>query len=99
MNQKWPVEKRDNLYMLSLFALKLWLFRLKYILKLRKHTLKNLDKFFGIVPGVGKWPSPGTDRTGKCKCPAVARGEGEGRAQLELTDALDTMLFYIAMES
>ena len=26
-------------------------------------------------------------------------GGGEGRAQLELTDALDTMLFYIAMES
>ena len=32
-----------------------------------------------------KCPTPGTDKLGKC--PAVARG-GEGRAQLELTDAL-----------
>ena len=55
-----PVTKRDNLYTLSLFALKLWLFRLKYILKLRKHTFKNVDKFFGVVHVVGKCPAPGT---------------------------------------
>ena len=60
MNQMRPVAKRDNLYTLSLFALKLCLFRLKYILKLRKHTFKNIDKFFWIVPGVGKCPAPGT---------------------------------------
>ena len=60
MNQMRPVEKRDNLYTLSLFALKLWLFTLKYILKLRKHTFKNVDKFFGVVPVVGKCPAPGT---------------------------------------
>ena len=51
MNQMRPVAKRDYLYTLSLFALKLCLLRLKYILKLRKHTFKNIDKFFGIVPG------------------------------------------------
>ena len=56
MNQMRPVAKRDNLYTLSLFALKLWLFRLKYMLKLRKHTFKNVDKFFGLV----KCPAPGT---------------------------------------
>ena len=55
-----PVAKRDNLYTLSLFALKLGLFRLKYMLKLRKHTFKNVDNFFGVVPGVGKCPAPGT---------------------------------------
>ena len=60
MNQMWPVAKRDNLYTLSLFALKLCLFRLKYILKLRKRTFKNIDKFFGVVHGVGKYPGPGT---------------------------------------
>ena len=41
-----PVAKRDNLYMLLLFALNLWLFRLKYKFKLRKRTLENVDKFF-----------------------------------------------------
>ena len=56
MNQMQPVAKRDNLYMLSLFTLKLWLFRLKYILKLRKHIFKNVDKFFGVV----NCPVPGT---------------------------------------
>ena len=60
MNQMRPVAKRDNLYTLSLFALKLCLFRLKYTLKLRKHTFKNIDKFFGVVPGVGKCLAPGT---------------------------------------
>ena len=60
MNQMRPVAKRDNLYTLTLFALKLCLFRLKYILKLRKHTFKNVDKFFGVFPGVGKCPTPGT---------------------------------------
>ena len=60
MNQMRPVAKRDNLYMLALFALKLCLFRLKYILKLRKHTFENIDKFFRVVPGVGKCPAPGT---------------------------------------
>ena len=89
MNQMRPVAKRDNLYTLLLFVLKLWLFRLKYTLKLRKHTFKNIDKFFEVVPGVGKCPALGTDKTGKC--PAVARdGGGGGRAQLELTDALST---------
>ena len=60
MNQMQAVAKRDNLYTVSLFVLKSWLFRLKYILKLRKHTFKNIDKFFGVVPGVGKCPVPGT---------------------------------------
>ena len=32
-------------------------------------------------------PPPGTDKAGKC--PAVARGGGEGWAQVELTDALE----------
>ena len=44
MNQMRHVLKRDNLY--TLFALDLWLFILKYILKLRKHTLDNVDKLF-----------------------------------------------------
>ena len=48
MNQMRPVAKRDNLYTLSLFALKLWLFRLKYVLKLRKHTFKDVEKFSGV---------------------------------------------------
>ena len=59
MNQMRPVAKRDNLYTLSLFALKLWLFRLKYILKLRKHTFKNVDKFSGLPPGLANARSPG----------------------------------------
>ena len=77
MNQMQPVAERDNLYTLSLFALKLCLFRLMCILKLRKHAFKNIDKFFGVVPGVGKCPTPGTDKTDKC--PAVARGGGGGQ--------------------
>ena len=36
MNQMRPVVKRDNLYMLSLFASKLSLFRLKYYWKYEK---------------------------------------------------------------
>ena len=77
MNQMRLVAKRDNLYTLSLFALKLWLFRLKYVLKLRKHTFKNVDKLFRGAP-VWRWisssPTPGTDMTGKC--PAAAQEEG-----------------------
>ena len=46
MNQTQPAAKRCNLYTLSLFALKLWLFIEKYKLKLGKRTFKNLDKFF-----------------------------------------------------
>jgi len=43
INQLRPVAKRDNLYTLSLlFALKLCLFRLKCILKLRKHTFEKV---------------------------------------------------------
>ena len=53
MNQMLPVMKRDNLNTVSLFAMKLGLFRLKYILKLRNHTLKNVDNFFGSALGVG----------------------------------------------
>ena len=38
-------------------------------------------------PGVGKCPTPGTDKVGKC--PAVVWGGGGwGWAQVELTDAL-----------
>ena len=59
MNQMRPVAKRDNLYTLSLFALKFCLFGLKHILKLKKHTFKSIDKFFGVVPGVGKCLGPG----------------------------------------
>ena len=46
INQMRPVAKRDNLYTLSLFALKLWLFRLKFMLELRERAFKNVDKFF-----------------------------------------------------
>ena len=48
MNQMRPVAKRDNLNTLScaICVEIIWLFRLKYILKLRKHTFKNVDKFF-----------------------------------------------------
>ena len=52
-NQMWPFVKRDNLFKLSLFALKLWLFRVKYILKLGKHAFKNVDKFVGSNHEVG----------------------------------------------
>ena len=58
MNQMRPVAKRDNLYTLSLFALKLCLFRLKYILKLRKHTFKNIDKIFLGCPRGWQMPGP-----------------------------------------
>ena len=91
-----PVAKRNNLYTLSLYALKLWLLRLRYILKLRKHTFKNLDKFFGVPPGMAnarppgraelaKAPPPGLTR--RANAPQLPKGRG-GRAQLELTDAL-----------
>ena len=46
MNQMRPVAKRENLCTLSPLALKLCFFRLKHILKLRKHTFKNVLKFF-----------------------------------------------------
>ena len=36
-------------------------------------------------PGVGKCPTPGTNKTGKY--PAVARRGGGGSGQLKLTDA------------
>ena len=89
MNQMRPVAKSDNLYTLSLFALKSWLFRLKHI------PLKTSTNFSGLSPGLANArppgraklanaPPPGLTRQGKC--PAVARG-GRGRAQLELTDA------------
>ena len=48
INQLRSVAKRDNLYTLSLFALKLCLFRLKCILKLRKHTF---EKVFSTLAG------------------------------------------------
>ena len=95
MNQMRPVAKRDNLYTLSLFALKLWLFRLKYILKLRKHTFKNVDKFFGLSPGLTNARPPGRAKLANAPPPGLTRRAnppqlpgGGGRAQLELTDAL-----------
>ena len=95
MNQMRPVAKHDNLCSLSLFASKLWPFRLKYILKLRKHTFKNVDKFFGVVHGVGKCPVPGRAKLANASTPGLTRranasqlpGGGGGRAQLELTNA------------
>ena len=40
----------------------------------------------GNGPWVGKCPTPGTNKAGKC--PAVAWAGGGGWAQVELTDAL-----------
>ena len=51
------VTKRDNLYTLSLFALKLCLFRSKHILKLREHTFKK--KFSGLPLGLANARLPG----------------------------------------
>ena len=96
MNQMRPVAKRDNLYTPSLFALKLCLFRLKYILNLRKHTFKNIDKFFGVVPGWANARPPGRAKLANAPPPGLTRRAmprsfpgvgGGGRAQLELTDA------------
>ena len=96
MNQMRPVAKRDNLYTLSLFALKLWLFRLKYTLKLRKHTFKNVDRFFGLSPRLANARPPGRAKLAYAPPPGLTRramprscpGRGVGGAQLELTDAL-----------
>ena len=89
MNQMRPVAKSDNLYTLSLFALKLWLFRLKYI------PLKTSTNFSGLSPGLANArppgraklanAPPGTNKTGQMPCSCL--GGGGGRAQLELTDA------------
>ena len=78
-----PVAKRDNFCTLSPFALKLCLFRLKYIFKIKKTYLFN----FSAVPPqlanarppgrakLAKAPAPWTGKPGKS--PAVAR-RGEG---------------------
>ena len=39
-----------------------------------------------------KWPTPGTDKAGKC--PVVGRGGGGRWAQLELTDTQGRLLSY-----
>ena len=82
-NQMRPVANREHLFTLSLFALKLCLFGWKCILKLRKHTFKNVDKFFLAHAGrvnpshtadfqrLATWvfKSPG-GAPGACWCPA-----------------------------
>ena len=85
MNQMRHVLKRDNLY--TLFALGLWLFILKYILKLRKQIFSGVP--LGLANALprgsaksAKSPPFGTDKT--AKCPVAARGDGAGRTQVEL---------------
>lgn len=53
MNQMRHVVKRENLYMLSLFASKLSLFRLKYILKIKKNMPFKRRQFYAGARGVG----------------------------------------------
>ena len=87
MNQMRPVAKRDNLYTLSLFVLKLCLFRLKYILKLRKHTFKKSTNFWGLSPGLANaWPlgraklanAPPPGQTRRANAPQLPGGGGQG---------------------
>ena len=73
MNQMRPVAKRDNLYTLSLFALKLCFFRLKYILKLGKHIFKNIDKFFWLSPGLANARPPGRAKLANTPPPGLTR--------------------------
>lgn len=81
MNQIRHVLKRENLYTLSLFALKLWLFIFKYI-------LTWVSKARGCSRGLANARPPGRVKLAKApnprnwqgdKCPAVAR-EGDGRS-------------------
>ena len=72
-----PVAKRN-----------LWLFRLKYILKLRKHTLKTSTNFSGVTPRLAnarplgraklaKAPPPGlTERANAPQLPGLGMGGG-----------------------
>ena len=78
MSQMRPVAKRYNLYTFSLFPLKVLLFILKHIFKLRK-----LRQIFRSASKAGYCPAPGTDKTGKCH--AVTR-EWERRALQELNE-------------
>lgn len=78
MSQMRPVAKRYNLYTFSLFPLKVLLFILKHIFKLRK-----LRQNFRSASKAGYCPAPGTDKTGKCH--AVTR-EWERRALQELNE-------------
>ena len=88
MNQMRPVAKRDSLYTLSLFALKFWLFRLKYILKLRKHTFKTSTNFSGLSPGLANARPPGRAKLANAPPPGLTRqanapqlpGGGAGRS-------------------
>ena len=90
MNQMRPVAKRDNLYTLSLFALKLWLFRLKYILKFRKHTFTETStNFSGLSPGLANARPPGRAKlanapppglTRRANAPQLSGGRGAGRS-------------------
>ena len=62
--------------MLSLFALKLlWLFRLKGMLKLRRHTFKNGDKFFRVPPVLANARLLGRAKLDKTSAPGLTRRE------------------------
>ena len=76
MNQMRPATKRDNLYTLSFFALKLWIFKLKLIPRV---TLLKLAK--ALPPG----PCPGLTR--RSNAPQLPGGRGLW-AQLKLTNTL-----------
>ena len=74
MNQMRPATKRDNLYTLSFFALKLWIFKLKLIPRV---TLLKLAK--ALPPG----PCPGLTR--RANAPQLPGGRGLW-AQVKLID-------------
>ena len=68
MNQMQPVAKRDNLYTLSPFALKLWLFRLKYKLILGKHTHEQRPQVFLALAGQANPPQTADLYLGNSPC-------------------------------
>ena len=77
------VAKRDNLCTLSLFALKLWPFRLKYVLKFRKR--RQISRGWLILGPRGRAKSAKAPPP-RLKRPAnTTRLPGGGWAQLELT--------------
>lgn len=90
MNQMRPATKRDNLYTLSFFALKLWIFKLKLIPRVTLLKLAN-----ALPPG----PCPGLTR--RSSAPQMPGGEGlMGTAEIDwyITFSVRSALQYFDLD-
>ena len=64
MNKMWPVAKRNNLYTGSLFASKLWFFRVKYSLR---------PNFSGVPPWLANARPLGRAKLANASPPGLKR--------------------------